>query len=105
MVPDEDPPRIFLASDEFVMSRVLALRVVARADPASLVEADVARIRDALLKAQWVDALAAWMTATGNQVDVYSDEDLWTAEDVEEETVGLQVRLSPIFEDPAPPGG
>lgn len=105
MVPDEDPPRIFLASDEFVMSRVLALRVVARADPASLAEADVARIRDALLQAQWVDALAAWMTATGIQVDVYSDEDLWTAEDVEEETVGLQVRLSPIFEDPAPPGG
>ena len=49
--------------------------------------------------------MAAWVIATGTGIDVYPDEELWTAEAVEEELVSLQVRLSPIFEDPAPPGG
>lgn len=100
MVFDEDPPRVFVASDEFVLTRLLALKVVARADPGSLGEGDVARIRDALLEKRWVDAVAEWISATGSSMDVYPDEELWTAEVVDEELVSLQVRLSPIFEDP-----
>ena len=105
MVFDEDPPRVFVASDEFVLTRALALKVVARADPASLGDGDVARLRSALLEERWVDAVAAWIAATGTGMDVYPDEHLWTAEEVDEELVSLQIRLSPIFEDPTPPGG
>ena len=105
MVFDEDPPRVFVASDEFVLTRVLALKIVAGADPASLGDGEVARIRIALLEERWVDAVATWITATGTGMDVYPDEQLWTAEAVEEELMSLQIRLSPIFEDPTPPGG
>lgn len=105
MVFDEDPPRVFVATDEFVLTRLLALKVVARTHPRSLGEGEVTRIRDALLEERWGDAVTAWVIATGTGMDVYPDEALWTAEAVEEELVSLQVRLSPIFEDPAPPGG
>lgn len=105
MVFDEDPPRIFVASDEFVLTRVLALKVVARTHPTTLGGAGVDRIRDALLEERWGDAVAAWVSATGTAMDVYPDEELWTADAVDEELVSMQVRLSPIFEDPAPPGG
>ncbi len=44
--------------------------------------------------------MTAWITATGTRIDAYPDEELWTAEAVEEELLSLQIRLSPIFEDP-----
>ncbi len=104
MVFDEDPPRIFVATDEFVLTRVLALKVVARTRPKNL-GGDVDWIRDALLEERWGDAVAAWVTATGTRLDAFPGEDLWTDEAADEELVSMQVRLSPIFEDPAPPGG
>ena len=105
MVFDESPPRIFVATDELVLTRLLALKVVARTDPRRLVEGQVTAIRDALLEERWGDAVAAWVIATGIGMDVYPDEALWSADALDEELVSLQVRLSPIFEDPAPPGG
>jgi hypothetical protein len=100
----DDPAQVFVATDEFVLTRVLALRVVARALPASLSDRDLNLIRDALLEERWADAVAAWVTATDTRLDAYPDEELWTADTVDEESVSMQVRLSPIFEDPATPG-
>ena len=100
----DDPPDVLVAVDEFVLTRLLALKVVATTSPASLA-GGLEVIRDALLEERWADAVAAWIVATGTAIDVYSDVELWTAEAVEEELVSLQVRLSAIFEDPTPPGG
>ncbi len=38
------------------------------------------------------------------RLDAYPDEELWTAEAVDEEVVSFQIRLSAIFDDP-PAGG
>lgn len=101
----DDPAQVFVASDEFVLTRVLALKVVARVHPNSLGDDDLGRIREALLDERWSEAVAAWMAATDTRIDAFPDEELWTADAVDEELVSLNVRLSPIFEDPAPPGG
>jgi len=37
------------------------------------------------------------VTATGTRIDAYPDEELWTAEAVDEELVSLQIRISPIL--------
>jgi len=100
----DDPAQVFVATDEFVLTRVLALKVVARSQPASLGDRNLHLIRDALLEERWADAVATWVTATDTRLDAFPDEELWTAEALDEELVALQVRLSPIFEDPAPPG-
>lgn len=96
---------MFVASDEYVLTRVLALKVVARTYPSSLGAGDLAALRQALLEERWADAVATWVTATGTRIDAYPDEELWTAEAVDEEGVSLEIRFSPIFEDPAVPGG
>ncbi len=101
----DDPAEVFVATDEFVLTRVLALKVVARAQAASLSERHLALVRDALLEERWADAVEAWVTATGTRLDAYPDEELWTAEAVGDELLSMQIRLSPIFEDPPPPGG
>ena len=101
----EDPAQVFVASDEYVLTRLLALKVVARTHPSSLGDADLAVIRQALLEQQWAEAVATWISATDTRIDAYPDEELWTAETVDEEFVPLEIRLSPVFEDPAPPGG
>lgn len=101
----EDPAQVFVASDEYVLTRLLALKVVARTYPSSLGDGDLALIRQALLEQRWADAVATWVTATDTRIDAYPDEELWTAEAVDEELVSLQIRFSPIFEDPAPSGG
>ncbi len=100
-----DPAQVFVASDEYVLTRLVALKVVARAHVSSLGDVDLEMIRLALLEERWADAVATWVTATGTRLDAYPDEELWTAEAVDSELVSLQIRLSPIFEDPAPPGG
>jgi len=72
--------------------------VVARASAASLGDRDLELIRDAQLEERWGEAVALWVSATDTRLDAFPDEELWTAEAVEEELVSLQVRLSPIFE-------
>lgn len=101
----DDPAQVFVATDEYVLTRLLALKVVARAAPASLGDVNLEAIRGALLEERWADAVADWVTATGTRIDAYPDEELWTAEAVDEELVSLQIRISPIFEDPTPPDG
>lgn len=106
----DDPAQVFVAEDEVVLTRLLALKVVGQAQPSSLGGGALDRIRDALLDERWGDAVADWVSATGARMDVFPDEELWSAGAVEVELLSMQIRLSPIFEDPAsegpaPPGG
>ena len=100
-VTRDDPPRVFLAESDAVLSRVVALRLVARTRPSEFREpADLIEIRRALLDERWSDAVFRWMEATGEVVDAYPDEEVWTAAQLDAERTSLETRVTPIFEDP-----
>ena len=51
------------------------------------------------MDARWADALVAWMSATGQIVDVFPNEPI--RESVhDEESIRLELKLKPIFVDP-----
>jgi hypothetical protein len=99
-VTRDDPPQVFIAESDSVLSRLVALRLVARTRPNDLAErADLVEIRRALLDERWSDAVFRWMEATGEIVDAYPDEDVWTAAQLDAERASLETRLAPIFEE------
>jgi hypothetical protein len=96
----DDPPRVFIAESASVLSRVVALLLVARTAPRDLVEPRLlADIRRALLEERWGDAVFLWMDATGEVVDAYPDEEVWTTQQLDEERASMEVRIAPLFED------
>ena len=95
-----DPAQVFLATDEAVLSRVLALKVVARLDPTLLSPGALQPIRDALLEERWADAVGEWIQATGEAIDAYPDEDVWSESRLDAEVAALEIRLQRIFDDP-----
>ena len=94
-----DPAQVFLATDEAVLSRVLALKVVARLDPAHLSAGALQRIREALLDERWADAVGEWIQASGETIDAYPDEDVWSESRLDAEVAALEIRLQRIFDD------
>jgi hypothetical protein len=103
-VVHDDPPAVFVAADADVLSRVLALELVART-PAARVSnpARLERMRAALLEERWADALGDWIDETGHAVDGYPDETIWTDARLDLEHASLEIRMAPLFnEDPAP---
>jgi uncharacterized Zn finger protein len=95
-----DAPEVFIAESDAVLSRVLALRLVARTAPGTFASAgSLEDVRAALLEERWADALVVWMEATGQIVDAYPDEQVWSEALVDEEYAAVEIRLSPIFED------
>ena len=95
-----DPPEVYLAEDEFVLSRVLALKVVATCSPASFDPGTLERIRLALLEERWPDAVVEWIDAVGDPVDGYPDEEVWTEAQLDEDRVAMEIRVARIFDDP-----
>lgn len=96
-----DPPQVFIAEDHHVLSRVLALQLVARTDPSDFSTAALVEARDALLEERWADAVVTWMDATGEVVDAYPDEDLWTQARMSADTATMEIRMARIFREPA----
>lgn len=96
-----DPPQVFLASNAEVLSRLVALTLVARLNPSDLAPQVLEPIRAALLEERWADAVVLWMEATGEILDAYPDEEIWTEERLDADTASFEMRLSRIFEDPA----
>jgi hypothetical protein len=94
-----DPPEVYLAADAEVLGRVLATQVVARTAPADIGAGHAAIIREALLDERWGDAVAAWIAATGDVVDAYPDDQIWTEEQLDAELAHLEISLSPIFDE------
>jgi hypothetical protein len=94
-----DPPQVFLATDADVLSRLVALKVVAPTNPADISPASVKSIRTALLEGRWGDAVVAWIEASAEPVDAYPDEDVWTSTRLDEESASLEIRLQRIFSD------
>lgn len=92
-------PRVFLAEDEHVLSRLLALELVAATPADSLASDQLGVIRRALLEERWADAVAAWIGATDTYVDAYPTERVWSDRDLDEERTSLELRVAPIFDD------
>lgn len=94
-----EEPQVVLAEDAQVLSRALALTLVAQlpADQVST-EARLDDMKQALLEERWADALVSWMEETETSVDVY-DETLpvWTATELDEEQASLEIRMAPLF--------
>ncbi|MFN2595330.1 MAG: hypothetical protein ABR579_10635 [Actinomycetota bacterium] len=92
-------PIVYLAENSEVISRALALDLVARL-PAKEV-ADTARLeemRRALLEERWADALLVWMEETGTTVDVYEGSPkVWTERELDLEQATLEIRMAPLL--------
>ncbi len=98
-----DPTEIFVASSPEVLTRVLALRVVAQTHPDVVEVGDLANIREALLAGEWDRAVGAWIGSVGDPIDAYPDDEVWTEERIEAETASLEIRMAPIFDGYSPP--
>lgn len=93
-----DDPIVVLAEDEGVLTRAIALEVVARSSAAQLgSRAD--SIRSALLEGRWVDAVQGWMSATGERIDAYPSERVWDESSLDEDVIGLELRMRRLFSD------
>lgn len=92
---------MFLAEDATVISRVLALHLVAQTPAAEVAsEARLDEMRRALLEERWDDALVAWMEETGTPVDVYAEVPrVWGESDLDLEKAALEIRVAPLFSD------
>lgn len=97
-VTHDEPPQVFLAEDDVVLSRVPALNLVAATSADELSREDRNAIRRALQE-RWADAVATWIGATGIVVDAYGGERVWTDRDLDELAVTLELRVARILDD------
>lgn len=97
-----DPPAVYLASDQDVLGRVLALRLVAQTRISEISAESAQAIRAALLDERWADAVAVWIEATGEIIDAYPDDDVWTDERLDVEQATFEIKLAPVFEGELP---
>jgi hypothetical protein len=94
-----DPPQMLLAENAAVISRLVALQVVAGADPAQFSPAELEDLRAALLEERWADAVLIWMETTGTFIDVYEEYvPVWTEAELDEEFASMEIRVSRIFD-------
>jgi hypothetical protein len=99
-VVHHDPPDVYIAEDEYVLARLLALNVVAPTRPESLPSAAaVQELRAHLLDERWADAILAWVEFSGVVIDAYPDEEVWTESRLDAERAALEIRMSPLFRD------
>lgn len=95
-----DPPRLFLAEDATVISRLIALKVVAAEDPAGMAPVTLHAMRDALLEERWADAVLLWITATDTDIDVFPEYvPVWTDAELDEDVTSMEIRMARIFGD------
>lgn len=94
-----DPPDVYLADDVDVLSRVLALQLVARTDPSTLDPGQAHSLRKALLDERWADAIVEWIGITGMEVDVYTHLHIYTDSELPADLLGAQLQFAPLFRD------
>ncbi len=97
-----DPPQVFVATDADVLNRLVALKVVATTDPRRLPPDLLHGIREALLAERWGDAVTDWMRATGETLDAYPDEDVWSDESLGIDVALFEIRMARIFDENQP---
>lgn len=97
-IVNTDPPQLFLAEDAAVISRLIALKVVAREHPGRFGPGGAEAVRDALLEERWADAVLLWMSATDTTIDIYAEYvPVWTDADLDAEVTSLEIRMARLF--------
>lgn len=91
-----EPASVYLADDIDILHRLLALEVVARTD-ASLLNGRADEIREALLDERWGDAVVTWIKETGTGIDVYTNNSIYTHDDLPADLIGAQLQFAPLF--------
>ena len=94
-----DEPKIFLAENADVLSRVLGLMLVAHLPTGEVSSTSRLReIREALLEERWGDALVSWIEETGTAVDVYDEAPrVWSERDLDLDRASMEIRVAPVF--------
>jgi hypothetical protein len=95
-----DPSEPWIAENAEVLSRVIALQIIARTPPEDIDPHALDALREALLQERWGDALALWIQHGGDAVDVYDDVEVWTDEALDDDHASLEIRMAPLFADP-----
>lgn len=99
-VVKHDTPQIFLAENAQVISRLIALKVVAASDPGVFPSHLVDTVQDHLLHERWADAVLMWMEATGTLIDVYEEfVPVWNEQRLHSEVTSMAIRTSKLFEN------
>jgi hypothetical protein len=99
-VVHQDPPQVFIAEDENVLARLVALNVVAPTNPKTLRSREALdQLRKCLLEERWADAIFSWVEMSGIVIDAYPDEIVWTEPALDAERAALEIRMTPIFRD------
>lgn len=94
-----DPPQVLLADSAAVMSRLVALHVVAASNPEDFGREVLDALRTALVERRWADAVVIWMESTGTFIDIYEEYvPIWSEADLGEDLATLEVRLARLFE-------
>lgn len=96
-----EPPQLFLAENAQVISRLIALKVVAASEPSTFGSFRLEQVRRALLEQRWADAVVAWMDATNTDIDVYEEfVPVWTEHDLDADLASFEIRMARLFADP-----
>jgi hypothetical protein len=91
---------VFLAESEETLSRVLALRLVAKRAPSEFAtQRTVDDIRSALLAEEWARAVELWLVSSDEELDVWGSEEMSWDEELDDERTSMEIRLSAIFEE------
>ena len=102
-VVKEDTPQIFLAENAQVISRLIALKVVAGSSASIFKAHEVETVREHLLHERWADAVLMWMEATGIYIDVYEEYvPIWTEDTLDRDVASMEIRTSRLFESARP---
>lgn len=101
-VVKHDTPQIFLAENAQVISRLIALQVVAASDPTIFAPHEIEAVQEHLLHERWADAVLMWMEATGTFIDVYEEHvPIWTEDTLDREVASMAIRTSRLFDGSA----
>lgn len=99
-VVNEDTPRIFLADNAQVISRLIALKVVAASPPSTFAPQALAEVHDHLLHERWAEAVLMWIDATGIPIDVYEEYvPVWSEGDLDRDVASMAIRVSRLFSE------
>ena len=94
-----EPASVYLADDIDILHRLLALELVARTD-STLLNGRAHESREAWLEERWGDAVVTWIKETGTGIDVYTNNSVYTADDLPADLIGAQLQFAPLFRAP-----
>ena len=86
-----------------VISRLIALKVVAGSNPSTFKPHLVEAVKEHLLHERWADAVLIWMEATDTLIDVYEEHvPIWTEDRLDSEVASMAIRTSKLFNETGP---